>query len=94
MQAFGSGTANAPGLALTAGIKTILASGRRVEELAGLESLVFLFAADVTNRGIERNEGKVARIVTYEQIPRVKTRYVMIHVTAEGLITDFDTVDE
>jgi CubicO group peptidase (beta-lactamase class C family) len=60
----------------------------------GLKSLVFLAAQDVTERGIERHEGKVGRILYYKLLTDKAARPILVYLTAEGLVTDEDVVDD
>lgn len=66
----------------------------RFSSVAGLRSLSFRATQDVSAKGIERHGGKVSRIVTYKMETDTATRYVLIYMTPEGLITDEDVVDD
>jgi hypothetical protein len=63
-------------------------------ELAGLQSLCFVGVQNVADRGIERHGGKVSRILYYRFKTDKATRYVLVYVTAAGLTTDEDVVDD
>lgn len=67
---------------------------RGTPALAGIKSLSFVSAQDVQKRGIERHEGKVGRIIYYKLITDKATRHVLVHMTADGLLTDYDVVDD
>jgi hypothetical protein len=78
---------------------TSLTSGAR-NDLAGFsipglneESLTYLCAETVAGRGIERHGASVARILYYGFRTTSASRYLMVHLAADGLITDFDVVD-
>ncbi|MCW3095810.1 MAG: penicillin-binding protein beta-lactamase class [Chthonomonadaceae bacterium] len=67
-------------------------------ELAGLQSLSFIATQDVAGRGIERHGGSVTRIIYYKLHTKLHTdkasHYVLVYLTAEGLVTDEDVVDD
>jgi Domain of unknown function (DUF3471) len=65
-----------------------------MKELAGLQSLSYLAEGDIVDRGIERHGAKVTRILYYKCTTPKSTRYLLIHLTAEGLFTDMDVVDD
>jgi hypothetical protein len=67
---------------------------RPVPEFAGLQSLVFLTDRDVSGRQIERHNGKVSHILHYKLVTDRASRYVLVYLTADGLVTDFDVVDD
>lgn len=79
----------APGL--TPGARKDFAGG--TPALASIKSLSFVFAQDVRGRGIERHESKVASVLYYKLVTDKAIRYVLVHLTAEGLVTDYDVVD-
>jgi hypothetical protein len=60
---------------------------------AGLRSLQFVAAQNVEGRNIERHGSKVARVIYYRMITDKETRMLLVHLTADGLITDVDVVD-
>ena len=67
---------------------------RPVRELAGVRDLTYLSTQDVAGRKIERHRGSAARVVFYQvDTPRGR-RYLMVYVTAENLITDYDVVEK
>ncbi|MDB4892374.1 MAG: beta-lactamase [Gemmatimonadetes bacterium] len=60
----------------------------------GLTRLSFVAVQDISARGIERHGSKVARILYYRMTANgVETR-LMVHLTADGLVTDVDIADE
>jgi CubicO group peptidase (beta-lactamase class C family) len=65
-----------------------------VAELADLKSLVFLSEEDVSTRRIERHKGAVSRILHYRLVTDKPDRGLLIHMTSDGLITDYDIVED
>lgn len=91
--AFAQGRNDAPELAaFSAGLRRDLRGPYR--PLDGLASLKFIAAEDIAARGIERHDGKVARLVYYQRVPDGRPRYVLVHVTVDGIVTDLDLVDD
>ena len=45
-------------------------------------------------RHIERHKGKVSRILYYRLMTDKADRGLLIHLTADGLVTDFDIVED
>ena len=68
--------------------------GAGMSDLPGLQSLAYVAEDDLTGRGIERHGAKVMRIIYYKWMTPKSTRYLLIHLTAEGLFTDMDVVDD
>jgi hypothetical protein len=80
---------------------SLLTSGARTDHrpgiaptLAGLKSLIFLTEQDMSAHPIERHKGKVSRIVYYKVVTDKPDQCILVHLTADGLITDFDIVDD
>lgn len=67
-------------------------STNAIPELRGLGAMSYVGEDDVSGRGIERHGGQVARIVYLKALAGTAPRYVMVHLTSEGLVTDFDVV--
>ncbi|HSC28250.1 MAG TPA: serine hydrolase domain-containing protein [Vicinamibacterales bacterium] len=78
---------------LTPGARTDL-SGRPVRDLAGVRRVTYLSAQDVAGRQIERHGSTVARVLFYRLESAAGRRWLMVHVTSDGLITDYDVVDK
>ncbi|AGA27997.1 serine hydrolase [Singulisphaera acidiphila] len=78
---------------LTPGAKKDFGRGAR-SELAGLQSLTFISQESIGDRGIERHGEKVAHILYYKFTTPKCTRYLLVHLTAGGLLTDMDIVDD
>ena len=76
---------------LTAGARADL---RNIADrsLAGLKSVIFLMEQDVSGRAIERHKGGVSRILHYRLVTDKPDRGLLVHLTADGLITDYDIV--
>ena len=80
-------------LQLAPGARAAL-GGTPQPELSGVSGLTYLSAEDVTGRLIERYGGAVAKVLFYRlETPR-GTRGLMVHVTSDGLITDYDLVEK
>lgn len=77
---------------LSAGAKHDFAGG--VRELAGLKSITFIGLEDVKGRGIERHGSPVAQIRHYKLLNEKGQHWAIIHVTADGLVTDYDIVEQ
>ena len=65
-----------------------------MEDLAGIRSVIFLMEHDVTGLEIERHKGAVSRILHYRLVTDKADRGLLIHLTKDGLVTDFDVVDD
>jgi CubicO group peptidase (beta-lactamase class C family) len=60
--------------------------------LADFASATYLGAEDVSGRGIRRHAGEVSRVRLYRLSTKNGERYLMVHVTAEGAVTDYDVL--
>jgi CubicO group peptidase (beta-lactamase class C family) len=78
---------------LAPGARTNLFGGP-VLQLAGVRSLTYLSASDVTGRQIERHGGAVAKVLFYRMETDAGSRFLLVHVTRDNLITDYDVVDK
>ena len=56
-------------------------------------TITFLKAENVAGRGIERHEGRVDQILHYKLVSGKSPRYVIVHLTPDGLVTDYDVVE-
>jgi CubicO group peptidase (beta-lactamase class C family) len=88
------GKALADSPALAPGARADFGKGGPVRDLAGLRSIKFLADQDVSARAIERHKGKVRRILHYRLVTDKADRALLIHLTGDGLITDYDIVDD
>jgi hypothetical protein len=61
--------------------------------LKGMRDLSFIAVESVSGRGVERHGGQVARIAYYALTTGTGKRYVMVHLTPDNMVTDFDLVD-
>ena len=62
-------------------------------DFVGFRSLAFVAEEDVAGRGIERHGAKVSRVLYYRLALDKQTRNLLVYLTAEGLVTDYDIVD-
>jgi hypothetical protein len=65
-----------------------------VRQLAGIRAVTYVSSQEVTGRRIERHGGAVARVLSYRVETAQGPRFVLIHVTSAGLITDYDIVEK
>ncbi|MGH7615183.1 MAG: serine hydrolase, partial [Gemmatimonadales bacterium] len=86
----GTTLANAPNI--TPGTKQDFAGGIG-SALDGLGALTYLGLEDVSGRGIRRHGGSVAQVRYYRVTSNAGQRYLFVHLTAEGSVTDFDVVE-
>jgi hypothetical protein len=56
--------------------------------------LDYIATQNVGGRNIERHHGKVNRIVYYKMVTGKATEYLMVYLTADDLVTDFDYFDD
>lgn len=77
---------------VTPGVRQAFSQG--AGSLFEMKPLTFIGAEDVSGRGIERHEGKVDQILTYKFGSATVPRYVLIYLTSDGLITDYDIVEK
>jgi hypothetical protein len=67
---------------------------RGMHGLIGVQSLYYLDSQNVAGRHIERHHGEVSQISYYKLVTAKKTRYPFIYLTADGLLTDFNYVED
>ena len=60
--------------------------------LADFAGATYLGEEDVTGRGIRRHGSEVARVRLYRMRTQRGDSYVMVHLTAAGVVADFDVV--
>ncbi|HKP15843.1 MAG TPA: hypothetical protein VJT85_07260, partial [Gemmatimonadaceae bacterium] len=58
--------------------------------LADFATATYLGEEDVAGRGIRRHGGEVARVRLYRLETERGDRYLMVHVTPAGTVTDYD----
>ncbi|MCX7289656.1 MAG: serine hydrolase [Janthinobacterium sp.] len=77
----------------TAGFKTNIGA-QAIGELAKIKSLTLLHEQDVAGREIERHGSKVDTVLAFRAGGMKPARKLLIYLTADGLFTDFDLVDD
>ena len=77
---------------LTLGAKRDFAEGMREPET--LKSLTFIHSENVAGRGIQRHESEVSEIVTYQLKSNQPDTYILVHLTSDGLVTDYDLIEK
>jgi CubicO group peptidase (beta-lactamase class C family) len=92
MAAGGAAVGRAP--MLTAGAQRDFSRGGSWPPVEGYRSITYISSHSVAGRGLERHDSPVDRIVYYTLVTDSGRRSLMVHVTKDGLITDFDDVDE
>ena len=55
-------------------------------------SATYIGEENVAGRGIRRHGGEVARVRLYRLRTQNGERYLMVHLTSEGVVTDYDVV--
>ena len=85
------GAALAGAADVTPGAKNDFGRGRNsaLDDFAGA---TYLGEEDVTGRGIRRHGGEVARVRLYRMRTPNGERYLMVHVTPAGMVTDYDVL--
>jgi hypothetical protein len=80
--------------ALTPGARADFGTGGTSRDLADIQSVIFLAEQDVAVRKIERHKSDVSRVIHYRLVKDKGDRFLLVHVTADGLITDYDIVED
>ena len=63
------------------------------EGVDGVEAMTYLGEEDVNGRGLHRHGSDLARVRYYRLAPKDgRERYLLVHLTAEGLVADLDPV--
>ncbi len=92
LKALAAGGDNSDAAALVApGARAAL---RGAPPLAGLGALAFVAAHDVAGRGVERHGGAVSLVLAYRLTGARSQPFLLVHLTADGLVTDFDLVED
>ncbi|MEP6730354.1 MAG: serine hydrolase domain-containing protein [bacterium] len=68
--------------------------GRPWPPAADVQRLTFVSAQDISTRGVERHDSKVARVLYYRMQTAGGERLLLVHLTSDGLVTDVDLLDE
>jgi hypothetical protein len=87
------GKALAESSSITPGAREDFGNGG-TQDLAHLKSVKFLAERDVSSRQIERHKGKVSRVLHYRIATERPDRGLLVHLTADGRLTDYDIVDD
>jgi hypothetical protein len=61
--------------------------------LGAAATATYLGEEDVAGRSIRRHGGEVARVRLYRIQTEAGPRYLLVHLTAAGTVTDYDVVD-
>jgi CubicO group peptidase (beta-lactamase class C family) len=85
------GAALASAADVTPGAKQDFGTGAN-PALGSAEAAVYLGQEDVSGRGIRRHGGEVARVRLYRLQSEDGPRYLLVHLTAQGTVTDYDVV--
>jgi CubicO group peptidase (beta-lactamase class C family) len=72
-------------------------SNRPVPELAGIQSITYIATQNIADQNLVLHEGKVSRVLYYklhiENANTKATKYVLVYLTEDNLITDEDVVN-
>jgi hypothetical protein len=60
--------------------------------LGDAQAGTFLAEEDVSGRGLRRHGSEVARVRLYRLLTKAGPRYLMVHLTSAGTVTDYDVV--
>ena len=85
----GDALANAPDV--TPGAKKDFTGGAD-QALGTAGTATYVGDEDVTGRGIRRHGGEVARVRLYRLQTKAGQRYLLVHLTGAGAVTDYDVV--
>lgn len=85
------GRATAESALLTAGARKQFAEP--VSVLKGARALAFMHESNIAGRGIERLGHPIQRVLHYRMDTEQGRRWLLVHVDANGLVADFDVVD-
>jgi CubicO group peptidase (beta-lactamase class C family) len=77
---------------LTAGARADFASAE--PDLEGLRSITYVGERELPDRKIVRHAGRISRVVYYAWKQEKTTRYIQVYLTADGLVTDEDVVED
>ena len=76
---------------VTPGAKKDFAGGAD-KALGNAATATYVDDEDVTGRGIRRHGGEVARVRLYRLQTKAGQRYLLVHLTSAGAVTDYDVV--
>ncbi len=63
-----------------------------VRALRGFSGVTFIVEEDVAGRGIERHGSPIAKVLHYRLKTPAEGKFVLVHLTADGMIADYDVV--
>ena len=63
-------------------------------DLAGIEAITFLGQRDIADKKLTRHGGAIAKLLYYRWKTDKAMRYIQIYLTAGGLVTDEDVVED
>jgi CubicO group peptidase (beta-lactamase class C family) len=78
---------------LAPGVRAVVGDGP-ARDLVGLRSVIFVAEQDVSSRQIVRHKGAVHRILYYRLVTHEGDRGLLVHMTVDGLMTDYDIVED
>jgi len=87
------GPALAQATDLTEGARKDFGAAGPWQALNGARSLSYMGLETVRGRGLERHGGQVDRVLFYSIVTDGGQHHIMVHLTADGVITDFDIFD-
>lgn len=91
IRSLAEGKSDAQAAAMTPGAVRDIGPGP-LQDFAGITGMSFVGEEDVAGRGLTRHGGEVARIVYLKATLGGAPRHVMVQMTKEGLVTDFELV--
>jgi len=68
--------------------------GRSQDVLKGFSSITYILSEDVTGRGIERHGGQVTTVLCYRLNDSKAGAFVLVYLTSDGQVTDYDVVND
>ena len=87
------GAALSDAAGITSGAKADFAGGIG-PLLDGMAAPTYLGVEEVSGRGIRRHGSEVARVRYYRITSAAGQRYLLVHLTTDGTVTDFDVVEQ
>jgi hypothetical protein len=76
---------------IAAGTRRAFVQGSR--DIGNIQSISLVHSENVNGRGIQRHDSDISKIVTYQLNAGKPYRYILVHLTADGLVADCDVVD-
>ncbi len=78
---------------ITASAKTDF-GGRSQDVLKGFSGITYILSEDVSGRGIERHGGQVTTVLCYHLNGSKSGAFVLVYLTGDGQVTDYDVVND